>query len=267
VFSSAVSPGDRWCNKQRFGKSKSSHIFHWVDIFLTFSSFLLISKINISRCRAFYDMARFNSGSWMIAIIMGGLAYLTVLQEFGWDVTEYPTTKNEIIQHSLFAGPAALLAILAFIVPIILNPYILGWPFLRQKKEWKRPQRATSTRTIKKDALGREIVDIPTFMNAAKELDKEIERAQNKPDVELGSLATKELPNSPITQVTNRKQLDSANLRAHDDEYRRSRQRQENIRTIQEDPAGRRSRESSRNRREQKQGQRDAGRGYLGSSC
>lgn len=212
-------------------------------------------------------MARFNSGSWMIAIIMGGLAYLTVLQEFGWDVTEYPTTKNEIIQHSLFAGPAALLAILAFIVPIILNPYILGWPFLRQKKEWKRPQRATSTRTIKKDALGREIVDIPTFMNAAKELDKEIERAQNKPDVELGSLATKELPNSPITQVTNRKQLDSANLRAHDDEYRRSRQRQENIRTIQEDPAGRRSRESSRNRREQKQGQRDAGRGYLGSSC
>ena len=103
--------------------------------------------------------------------------------------------------RSLFAGPPVFLAILAFIVPIILNPWVIGWPFLRQPKKIK-PKRHESNRTLtKKDPLGREIVDIPTFMNAAKQLNTEMERVQHRPNVELGSLATKEFTvGSPSTR-------------------------------------------------------------------
>lgn len=167
-------------------------------------------SINISRCRAFCDMVKFNQGSWFIALIMGGLAYATIAQDYDWDVTKYPEKKDEIIKHALFAGPAAFLAVMAVFVPIVLNPWILGWPFLRAPKPpppvlpLPKP-----TRNAKKDALGRELVDIPTFMNATKRLDSEIERAQRKPDVELGSLATKEF-SAASPNNDHRKRIDGA---------------------------------------------------------
>jgi cellulose synthase/poly-beta-1,6-N-acetylglucosamine synthase-like glycosyltransferase len=166
-------------------------------------------SINISRCRAFWDMAKFNSGSWFIAAVLGGLAYLTILQDQDWDFTKYPTERNEIINHSLFAGPAAFLALLTFVVPIILNPWILGWPFLHEHKPQPKPEPLPkSTRVIRKDALGRELVDLSTYVSTTKQLDNEIARTQQKPDVELGSLATREI--SRGSPATGRKGIDGA---------------------------------------------------------
>jgi hypothetical protein len=36
------------------------------------------------RCGAFYEMMKFNIGSWMIALFIGGLAYVVVLENLGW---------------------------------------------------------------------------------------------------------------------------------------------------------------------------------------
>jgi hypothetical protein len=169
-------------------------------------------SITLSRCVALFEVIKFNMGSWMISLFVGGLAYCVALQDYGWEFDRYPKSRDEWIQIALFSGPAVVLAMFAFVVPIILNPYVLGWPFHRQKKKPKRslPSKPSSRRSmktsnsgtttkIKKDALGRPIVDINTFIDHAKELDREIERAQGKADVELGSLATRELgsPGTP----------------------------------------------------------------------
>ena len=166
-------------------------------------------SINISRCEAFWDMARFNSGSWLIAIFIAALAYATIVQEEDWDVTSMPA---EILNHALFAGPPLLLAVMCFVVPILLNPYILGWPFLCKRRKKNKALAAPEAASRRhKTASGRHVVDIRTFMNAADELETEIERKQGKPDVEIGSLQTRDLGNSP-SPAQNRKRLDKAAL-------------------------------------------------------
>lgn len=135
----------------------------------------------------------------------------------------------------LFVGPPVVLAIMAFVVPIILNPWILGWPFLRQPKKPKLPRpQSKSNVAPKKDALGREIVDIPTFMNAAKELNSEMERVQNRPNVELGSLATKEFTvGSPHSR---RKQVEAVPFYLKSDPADRQRHRNDAIGRMQAGP-------------------------------
>lgn len=178
-------------------------------------------SITMSRCSAFWEMAKFNVGSWMVALFLAGMGYLTVLQDLDWDYTAYPETFDDILQHALFAGPAAFICILAFVVPIILNPFILGWPFHRRKRKPK----AQPPAPVQRDALGR-VVDITTFMSAAKALDSEIERMQGKPDVELGSLGTMDLrsaasPNTASPGVSRKtlasKELAKSNRRSFDD--------------------------------------------------
>lgn len=168
-------------------------------------------SINISRCEAFWDMARFNSSSWAIACVLIGLSYLTVIKEQEWDFVNYETDWRYYIDHFLFAGPATFLGILCFVVPIFFNPYILGWPFLwRPKPATKEiPVEHSPKTTSKKDPMGRKqvVVDIGTFMNAADQLESEIERKQNKPDIEIGSLHTTDLQPSPA--ATDRKRLAS----------------------------------------------------------
>jgi hypothetical protein len=125
---------------------------------------------------------------------------VTVLESLDWDYTAYPT-GDDMLSNALFAGPPALMALFAVVVPIILNPYILGWPFyppfgglfgkkkeLNNMDDWKLSKN-------KKTKSGK-VVDLNTFMTtsaqAEQKLEKEIGRVQNKPDVELGSLATYE---------------------------------------------------------------------------
>jgi hypothetical protein len=150
-------------------------------------------SITISRCSAFYEMMKFNIGSWIIALFLGGLAYAVVLESLGWKIDALPATTDDWVQVALFSGPTVVLSIFAFVVPIILNPYILGWPFYRRSKTATKKQEPVKKVTSKKDLLGRNMVDVGTFIDKAKELDKEIERVQRKANVELGSLATREL--------------------------------------------------------------------------
>lgn len=150
-------------------------------------------SINISRCRAFSDMVSFNAGSWAVALTMMGLAYGTVLHAYNWDVTQYPDSKNEYLQHGLFAGPAVFLALMAFIVPIILNPFILGWPFLRKKKK-PTPAKKKSLQAAKKASA--KVVDIPTLMtmmSPKSDVDTTIMNTQSELDIEIGSLTTNDL--------------------------------------------------------------------------
>jgi hypothetical protein len=149
-------------------------------------------SITISRCSALYEMMKFNIGSWMIALFLGGLSYAVVLENLGWKIDAIPETKDDWIQVALFSGPTVVLSIFAVVVPIILNPYILGWPFYRRNKKpkVKKPLKKV---TSKKDLLGRDMRNVGTFIEKTKELDKEIERVQRKANIELGSLATNDL--------------------------------------------------------------------------
>ena len=151
-------------------------------------------SIKITRCVAFGDMVRFNIGSWGIAVYMLILCYLVVLKDANWKFDQWP---DSMLETFLFAGPAAFLALSAFYVPIILNPYILGWPFnppLCGKK-------TESRKKAKKE--GKKVVDLGTFMAQTDDkLNKEIGRAVNKPDIELGSLATNDFGRSDMTTAT-----------------------------------------------------------------
>ena len=151
-------------------------------------------SIKITRCIAFSDMVRFNSGSWGIAIYILILCYLVVLSDADWDFTKYP---EDWMLTVIFAGPAALMALAAFYVPIVLNPFILGWPF--------NPPLCGKTRQAdkKKKKDGKDVVDLGTFMaQTDNKLNKEIGRAENKPDVELGSLATNDFGRDNMTTAT-----------------------------------------------------------------
>lgn len=148
-------------------------------------------SIKITRCIAFWDMAYFNVGSWGLSIYLLALSYFVVVEDAGWSFTNWP---ENMLESFLFAAPAAFLALAAFYVPIILNPFILGWPF-------NPPLCARKPEAKKKLKTGEERqVDLTTFMQQTdSRLNKEIGRVGNKPDVELGSLATKDFGRSNMT--------------------------------------------------------------------
>jgi hypothetical protein len=79
-------------------------------------------------------MMKFNIGSWVIAVFLGGLAYAVILESVDWKIDALPETTDDWVQAAVFSGATAVLSIFAFVVPIILNPYILGWPFYRRSK-------------------------------------------------------------------------------------------------------------------------------------
>ncbi len=51
------------------------------------------------------------------------LAYTTVFKDAAW---EYDTMPQALLYSLLFAGPAAFMAVMAFIVPLILNPFVVS---------------------------------------------------------------------------------------------------------------------------------------------
>jgi hypothetical protein len=115
------------------------------------------------------------------------------LENNDWDFTKMP---EDWVYIAVFVAPAALLAVSAFIFLLILNPYILGWPFnpplCRKRADKKEVQK--SQRTV----LGGQVVNVglDTFMD--KRLDREVNRVANKTDVELGSLATKDFGDTGV---------------------------------------------------------------------
>ena len=139
--------------------------------------------IEHSRLAALFSTIRFNLSSWLIALVIGGLGYATVIVDYDWELYTVPD-RDYIYEHALFAGPPVFFAVLAFIVPILLNPYVFGWPCVCRKK---KPKVTYSRQIIKKDSLGR-VVDIQTFMEASEQINKEMDRVSNKKDVELGTV-------------------------------------------------------------------------------
>ena len=161
-------------------------------------------SIETSRCVALWETIKFNTGSWAISVFVLLLAYATVIQEYDWNPTvmpewdEWNDPESSLMDTLLFAIPAAFFALLTFIVPLILNPFILGWPFYwapkkpKTKKETK--QKRQQSRRFKTDREeGTNHVDMNTFMHTEAQLQREIERNHGRPDMELGSLATNDL--------------------------------------------------------------------------
>jgi hypothetical protein len=167
-------------------------------------------SIHIGRCTALGRVIRFNSGSWLIATYVLGVAYTVYLEGVDWDYSSIPDPGHDnFLNAVLFSGPAMFMATLAFLVPVILNPYVLGFPFnppLCRKRDGSKREKQESFRVHRRTTTnGGKFVDLHTFMGAsspAQELGKEIGRVSNKPDVELGSLATREFGSCcPISMV------------------------------------------------------------------
>jgi hypothetical protein len=95
-------------------------------------------SININCCTALIDTIKFNIGSYTIALYMAGLAFAVLLQDLNWDIT-FPELPS--IGAWIFAGPTLYLALMAFIVPLLLNPYI--WP-CRPRPKKKTPVRKST---------------------------------------------------------------------------------------------------------------------------
>jgi hypothetical protein len=151
-------------------------------------------SITITRSTALRDVIWFNFGSWIIAFYILCLSYATVVQTEDWDYTAMP---EDLIYALLFAGPAAFMAVMAFIVPILLNPYVLGWPLhpgpLSFRSSAKRNPKAAPEPY--RDHNGK-VVDLGTFMhktNPSLAIDHEMGRLHAKPDLEIGSLTTREV--------------------------------------------------------------------------
>ncbi|CAB9498578.1 Conserved hypothetical, protein [Seminavis robusta] len=162
-------------------------------------------SITVSRCIALWETAKFNAGSWGISLFALLLAYATVIQEYDWDVTHMPEwstwddPESPLFDILLFAAPAAFFALLTYIVPILMNPFILGWPFYRKPRQTKPKPKKSDSRRFKapRDAeIGTNTVSVDTFMQTEAQLHREIERNQARPDMELGSLATNDLTRS-----------------------------------------------------------------------
>jgi hypothetical protein len=186
-------------------------------------------SINIGRCTALWDVMKFNTGSWTLSLYIIGLSYAVWMHTIGWDYTTipfHPTEEDEAKQLlvamslnktletvqdedfreqldvAIFCLPATFMALMAFIIPLLLNPFVLGWPF--NPPLWccrKKKSPDTSTKILNKNprdlksSTGGKVVDLKTFMNdnAANKVEREANRVAVKPDVELGSLATREV--------------------------------------------------------------------------
>lgn len=175
-------------------------------------------SIKITRCTALCDVIRFNIGSWVIALYMLGLAYTCVLKDAGWQYDAWP---EDLVASLLFAGPAALMAVFALVIPLILNPFVLGFPFnpplpccrpfMESPATKKKKEAAIAAALNTKTPGGGKVVDLNTFMNggggggggADTKLDREIERVHAKPDVEIGSLATNDIGGRNVMSMAN----------------------------------------------------------------
>jgi len=170
-------------------------------------------SINIGRCRAFGDMVDFNCGSWLVSFTLAALAYATIVQENDWDITEYPDEHDEYLQHGLFAGPPIFLAIMSFIVPIILNPWVLGWPFLPKQKN--KVQRKQLPQTL--------VGDLPTMIKQRKQAELEstiMETTKEEMEEDDDSFTTHDLrtQSSPHRSV---RRIDPNFIDAKEKEYKK----------------------------------------------
>ena len=168
-------------------------------------------SIKVSRCIALFEVIKFNSGSWFIALTIIALSYLTIVEQglvtqlsedktfveedgwnfFVWDMENHPLWHDfdTMLYGLLFAGPAILMALMAFFVPLLLNPYVLGCPFHPPICRRRLRDKDMNPYELQGGKGGKDkTVDLHAFMK----LDKEMQRQEGKADMELGSLGTNE---------------------------------------------------------------------------
>lgn len=159
-------------------------------------------SIHIGRCTALWDVIKFNIGSWMLSFYIIALSYTVWMEAVEWDYMAIPDYQDDVqLDVLLFCGPATFMALMAFLIPLVLNPYVLGWPFnpplwcCRKSKPKETTKIVNKSPRDLKSSPGGKVVDLSTFMNdnAANEVEREAKRVSAKPDVELGSLATREV--------------------------------------------------------------------------
>jgi len=84
--------------------------------------------LTVSRCTALKEVIRFNCGSWLIATVLAIIALATVWQEYDWRLDFYDDIGNNPPSFGtlLFVIPTLVMSVLAIVVPIVMNPYVLG---------------------------------------------------------------------------------------------------------------------------------------------
>mmetsp|Transcript_26273 Transcript_26273/g.37335 ORF Transcript_26273/g.37335 Transcript_26273/m.37335 type:complete len:926 (-) Transcript_26273:55-2832(-) len=106
-------------------------------------------SITVSRCSALWETIKFNAGSWMIAVITGGGAIAILLEDVNWDfacVLDGCIPFESNLQALVFSVPALLMSISALFVPLLLNPYVWGWPCVRKPKQKKKESRRSAAK-------------------------------------------------------------------------------------------------------------------------
>ena len=133
----------------------------------------------IGRCIAFKNTLVFNCSSWLIGFYLLWLCFTVILSQEDWDWL-FVTVPKDWLYLALFIGPALLLAVLMGIMPLLLNPYVLGWPFYpplcRAKNEGEMQQIAPRGSTESRIS--------------SRMLQRKMRTSLNDPDAEVGSVTT-----------------------------------------------------------------------------
>lgn len=103
-------------------------------------------SIDITTCSCMIDILRFNWGSYLLAFYQAGLGFCVLLENIGWDIT-FKTIPD--VYAWIYAGPAFYLSIMEWIVPTLLNPYVL--PCTRPKPK-KKPSKGRRASNVKQSA-------------------------------------------------------------------------------------------------------------------
>lgn len=141
----------------------------------------------------------FNCGSWLIGFYLLWVIYAVILEQEDWD-WNFDRVPTDWLHLVLFAGPAAFIAVLIAIVPIILNPYVMGWPFHpplcykrnQKKKEEERIQHhlAVVNKSVNEKTTSTKSSTPNTADRVSSRMLQRKMRMSNNPDLESGSVTT-----------------------------------------------------------------------------
>jgi len=85
--------------------------------------------LTITRWVAFKDVAHFNSGSWFIALVMACVSVGIIWQDLDYTYDYESLFAGDLIPSLgalLYAVPTICMSLMAFLVPLFLNPYVTG---------------------------------------------------------------------------------------------------------------------------------------------
>jgi hypothetical protein len=139
----------------------------------------------VRKCKIISNLVLFNCGSWLIGFYLLWVIYTVVLEEEDWDWNFQNVPKNWLYL-TLFSAPPAFMSVLMGIIPLIFNPYLLGWPFHpplcreRNSEERVNHQLPTSPHIAQSHKISSRMLQRKMRMG----------QSHNKHDIETGSVTT-----------------------------------------------------------------------------